>query len=366
LTFWGSIGYKDLVFNGDKIVWKNLFKHYIMCLEHVSQILILAGEEHHKIDINSIPVFKSYDDFPTSMYKEHFEKISKEFLDICDEFIQKIATRTTPIRKDELMMYLDTAHHIAVSIIHKNFEEKKFIPKSKTDFKIDLKALKITTKMIDMFETLVKEENGELKFQVMIDAQKATHESITFTKNIEDKFVLNSPNRNFVLSDFTRNYLDSLEKLMYPESYISCFMSECKNSSVWGHYGDSHKGICLMYEADEEENLSFEKRKHKLRKIDYKDGFVEIDFFQSLGSLPMKKLETVWYSDENNNLSDISNDILRNQDKWRKKYWETFDGNILTKTKDWKYEKEYRIILSSTLDTYIPNHSITFNTPPNS
>lgn len=346
-------GYKNLVFNGDKIIWKNFFKHYIMCLEHVSQNLMIAGEEHCKIDIDSIPVFKSYNDFPTSMYKEHFNKISEEFLDICDEFIQKIATRSTPIRKDELMMYLDAVHHIAIHIIYKNFEEKNFIPKNSIVSKIDSKELSNIINIIDMFETLLKEEDGELKFQVLISAQRDNHENISLSKNIEDRFVLNSPNRHFVLQGFIENYIDSLEKLMYPEAYVACFMSECENSSVWGHYGDSHKGICLIYKADEEENLSFENGKHKLKQVDYKDGYLEMDFFKSLGSLPVWKLETVWYCDGDNKLSNISNDILSNQDEWREKYLDAFDRNILTKTKDWEYEKEYRTILNSSLDTYI-------------
>ena len=82
--------YKDLLFIGNEVIWESLFRHYFMCLEHVSQLLLLCGEEHCKIDIDSIPVFKSYDDFPTSIYKEHFQDIEKKFLDQCTLFIKKI------------------------------------------------------------------------------------------------------------------------------------------------------------------------------------------------------------------------------------------------------------------------------------
>ena len=34
-------------------------------------------------------------------------------------------------------------------------------------------------------------------------------------------------------------------------------------------------------------------------------------------------------------------------------YWDTFYKNILIKTKDWEYEKEYRLILSGLLDDEI-------------
>ncbi len=42
-------GFKDLVFNGDSITYKNLFKHYLMCLKRISSLYIIAGEEYHKI-----------------------------------------------------------------------------------------------------------------------------------------------------------------------------------------------------------------------------------------------------------------------------------------------------------------------------
>ena len=41
-------GFRDVIWSGDKIAWKNLFRHYFMCLEHVSGLLLIAGEEHNR------------------------------------------------------------------------------------------------------------------------------------------------------------------------------------------------------------------------------------------------------------------------------------------------------------------------------
>ena len=145
--------YKELLFIGNKVIWESLFRHYFMCLEHVSQLLLLCGEEHCKIDIDSIPVFKSYDDFPTSIYKEHFQDIEKKFLDQCTLFIKKITTRTTPIRKDELVFYLDTVHNLAIAIIYKSFQQRNFMQKSKVELPQDTKQLELTINMILNFRT---------------------------------------------------------------------------------------------------------------------------------------------------------------------------------------------------------------------
>ncbi len=359
-------GFKNLVFNGDCIVYKNLFKHYLMCLERVSSLYIIAGEKHHKITSDNIPIFNSFDDFPTPMYKELFEKISKEFFDILGDFIDTIATRTTPIKRDELSSYFDTIHFITLEIIYRNFEEKKFIPKREKIDNIDLKVVNKIKESIKLMEKLLKEKDGIKKFEALIFIQKQMHDELALINNAQNKFVINFPNKNFVLIDFVNIYLESLERLMYPNWYTACFMTESHNSSVWGHYGDSHKGVCLIFETNEKESITFSNGKigedlngivrgnieHKFYKVNYQEGYPDIDFFRSIGRLPISKLYSTWYKGYSSD-SKIFDDFNKDQDKWRKNYWDTFYKNILIKTKDWEYEKEYRLILSGLLDDEI-------------
>ncbi len=358
-------GFKDLVFNGGNIVWKNFFKHYLMCLERISSLYIISGEEHYNITLNDIPIYNGFDNFPTPMYKNLFEKISKEFFDICGEFIEKISTRTTPIRRNELSMYLDAIHLIAIKIIEKRYEEEKFIPKKEETLKNNLDIIPHMIKLIDSVEKLLNEDDGINKVNVLISIQKKISEELNLIRNINDKLFLSAPNRYFVLVDFVSNYLNSIEKLTYPKSYVSCFSGEeaSHNSSLWGHYGDGHKGICLIFESNKDETLSFTNTKigygsngvildranQKFYKVDYADTFLEIDFFKSLGRLTIPTLEE-WYYDENNDFSDIKDEVLGNQDMWRTKYWDTYQKNSLIKTKDWQYEDEYRLILNAGMD----------------
>lgn len=132
-------------------------------------------------------------------------------------------------------------------------------------------------------------------------------------------------------------------------------MTESHNSSIWGHYGDNHKGVCLIFESDENNKISFDKNTNglELKEIEYKNEFIEIDFFKYLGALPQGKLINTWYKNEKNEISDISYELLNNQDKWRKSLWKNFYKVVLSKTKDWEYEKEYRLILSSILNPEI-------------
>ncbi len=352
-------GFRDLVFNGDKIVWKNFFRHYLLCLEHVSSLFIISGEEHHSITENDIPIFRGFDEFPTPMYKELFEKISKEFFILCGDFIDKISIRTTAIRRDELSLYLNVIHMIAVELIEKNYVEKKFIEQRKTPYRLDNKMFNELSKMIDVVEQMINEKDHHDKIDVLFFIQRAIQNDILLNRNVNDNIILKTPNRKFLLIDFVDKYLNNIEKLMYPEWYTACFMTECINSSVWGHYGDNHKGICLIFEADKKNRISFDENTSGLefKAMEYKEIFEEIDFFKSIGSLSIDKLISTWYMNENKVVSDIYNGFSDNQDKWRNNYWDKFYKSILTKTKDWKYEKEYRLILSSGLNQEMKKES---------
>ncbi|PHR58200.1 MAG: DUF2971 domain-containing protein [Arcobacter sp.] len=362
-------GFRNIFFSGDTIVWKNLFRHYLLCLEQVSQLLIISGEEHYTILDKDIPVFKTYNDFETKEYEQLFENISTEFFEICQEFIEKVSTRTTAISSNELNMYLSSVHHIAIEIIEENFVKKNFIPERATPYSFDTGIMEQTTKMIDAVEKMILENDHDDKIEEIFRIQKMITDDIKLTRNINQNFIFDFPNRNFVLIDFVEKYINGLEILLYPKWYTSCFMTESHNSSVWGHYGDSHQGVCLIFEADQNNLLNLNgmdsstNRKFEFKPVEYENEFIGIDFFSLLGRLPVPKLLSTWYQGDNKTISQCADGILNNTDSWRKNYWNIFHRDILTKTKDWKYENEYRLILSSIFEdeTTVEQRMKTYN-----
>ena len=57
-------------------------------------------------------------------------------------------------------------------------------------------------------------------------------------------------NRQLLIFDFPQIYLEQVEQVLYPDWYVACFMKDYRNSSVWSHYGDHHKGVCLIFQAE--------------------------------------------------------------------------------------------------------------------
>lgn len=122
-------GFRDIFWQGDFIVWRNLFRHYLFCLERMCSILFIAREDYSILP-EHIPVFSGVDDFPTQKYKELFSNISDNFFKSKKllSLVEKLSTRTTPVRRDELSFYLNTIHPYALETIFSEYEKNGLMP----------------------------------------------------------------------------------------------------------------------------------------------------------------------------------------------------------------------------------------------
>lgn len=66
----------------------------------------------------------------------------------------------------------------------------------------------------------------------------------------------------------------------------------------------------------------------------------------------MGKLKSFWYTDKDGAVSKCADDIFKSEDEWRGRYWKHFTEAIVTKSRDWRHEKEYRLILTSIFDDF--------------
>ena len=181
---------------------------------------------------------------------------------------------------------------------------------------------------------------------------KVTMEYYTHTLPPE---VLQDFNRN-LMPDFPRVYVEQLHRLLWPDWYTACFTESFHNSSVWAKYADGHRGVCLIFEALEEEGSSTLGLNQKttdfteeasnnfitlpFRKINYADSPDEIDFFRTICRTTKPELRELWDTDEGGNLSEIEPDGCED-------VRDNFFNDVTFKTKHWAYEQEYRLILEN-------------------
>ncbi len=96
---------------------------------------------------------------------------------------------------------------------------------------------------------------------------------------------------------------------------------------MWSHYADAHSGVCLEFKLE----YKFDSLGIFFEKNSIADTFAEF----GNGFLPVKK---VLYPVDNAMPEAIN--WLKEDDKTKYKFYEF----LLTKAKDWEYEKEWRIV----------------------
>jgi hypothetical protein len=367
-------------------VWKNLVRHYLLCLDRAFSLFLIAGEEHHTLSSNNLPVFSGLNDFPTEDYRLLFGKISESFFAREDAMnrILGMASCGRQMGRDELKFHLDYLHLIALECIFKNYETQGIGPlRTGTPAAAEARLKEIASHdVLEKVSNLTKERgNADQVLGAMFSASVRVQAHLTLANFFRKKIDFSAKNKNFVMLDFPEKYLQATERIAFPEWYTSCFMSDCSNSSVWGNYSVNHTGVCLIFEATQVAGKDFlplhgyvgynglGPTKGLLNMpflpISYAEGYARIDFYRSIGRLPAPTLRSTWYSDDSGNVSVCAQDVFTDEDNWRRRYWDSFRRDALRKTKDWAYEKEHRLVLyGSVVDYSNPEHrTLTYNFP---
>lgn len=350
---------KDIIFEGDTIAWENLLKHLILCLANMLLTYSFVGEDYSikRLSKEDINVFITTEDLPTQKYKDLINSIFEEVFNYEDfnRFIKILADRSQvitddskaiPLKKDELKLHLSSI----CPGIHEVFS--RFLPCSNGAFENRTPNKMLLDKSIESIKSFknlsLKEDENEFN-QKIIEVICNTHQCL------KDEFMLNNnlslENWGFIVYDFADAYIDKLVDLTFPEVYSASFLESYENSSIWAHYADGHKGICLIFEADDENNLLLhsnlphkrnQKEPYHFYKMDYNSTFPQDNFFENLGRLPKGKLIN-WFQGEDGTISDKYQ--LYAKENFVKQYWDNMFKHYLLKTPEWKHEFEYRLSL---------------------
>ncbi len=353
-------GFQNIVWDGDKIVWTNFFKHYVYCL-HLSYLQLRVVGDSRILSVDNIPILGRWDQLPTPQGQNLFDEICHNLLNVpnIQEVIEALANTRHKIRYREIGYYLRIIHPVILKEIVKSYIAHGLLPESampelpeELPVSAFLASILSTLKLATEAKTEKELDNEFLSSEIMDtnERYKQQYNNRTISTGILGK------NNQLVIFDFPKVYVEQLERLLWPKWYTACFMKSYHNSSVWGHYGDKHTGICLIFDAiktDNSHSLELNRktgsgsRKMPFYEVHYAHKPNEIDFFRSIGSLSESVLMKLWYTDQNNKKSKCADHIetVGEEDTWLENYWDNFFRTITTKTKDWKYEQEYRLIL---------------------
>jgi Protein of unknown function (DUF2971) len=367
-------GFKDLFWQGDEVVWRNLLRHYALCLLETSTTALIAGEKFDGEILNSI-VFAAPHHLPMAPIRDIYHRVSTAFLDepAVKDLVEALARRQEPVRRNELTSYLRSLQPLALGIVFKEFQENGVLPSSTSLQSCDSEILRQNiTKVLNALAQLPKTEPSfEKAADAIFAATEAAADQLDLLLAYENKDKPAAIPMSFLTGRFPAAYAKALDRLVHRDTYFACFSANAANPSMWATYGNGHRGVCLKFKASHDEpgkptislkqivgasatkdrqQLNWGHVPHPLYKMEYTANYPPIDFFRSLGNTSEMNLSRFWFKGDDGEASPCRDAIFRDQASWRDGYWKTALASSLCKTAEWAHEEEYRAILSSGFD----------------
>ena len=350
-----------------------MFKDYINCLIQGHIFVSVVGSQYPY----DLPVRRAWtrNRAPSKQASEMFTTIWEQARDRLK--LQQLATKLEvngrKVRKDELVHYL-TAINLSVSkmILQYLFDNDILTPPDGYDHRIEILPLTIPDLPQVADDALLDAVYEEV--HVMLSAYlKSTNLLLNRSSDSDESAVLQR-NWDRVRLDFPEIYVGELSHLIQPNWYVACFTKTPHSSSMWSHYGDGHRGVCLIFEAkdgDSEDSDEPTTSTISLRQItggswnerdghrdswgfaplqfcevQYEDRPAEVNFFISMGNITGQDLLDLWYTDEAGNVSGLGGHITNEHDRdaWRQQHWDAFRRDLAFKTREWEYEQEHRLV----------------------
>lgn len=367
-------GFKDVFWKGDTTLWKNLIRHYLLCLSMVMDAKFIMGNEFNPDGISSMLRWTT-SHLPTPILKERQERICSLFLseNSVAECIELLSENEPKIHREELSFYLSILHGLALHITMKVFSDYDLIqpqaifPSPKILDKKNFSTLRTALQHLRALEPHKRNVSSTI-----FNVNNRMHQQLRLLRRLNDSSALDH-GWIFLTFGFTDFYCNNISDILYPEWYTSCFVSDPTHAAMWGQYGKGHKGVCLKFRPDFEEdgtpmikmngligfsgnsdgiNKIYGERRLSFQRVTYSRKFPEIDFFRSLGKFPIPVTNADWYSDAGK-LCQTAYEVYADEDSWRKRYWKSFTDITSTKFEDWQYENEYRLVINPLLDDSI-------------
>lgn len=363
-------GFKHIFWRGDHIVWRNLIRHYLFNLMQVTSTAFVMGEDFTP-DMCAPFVHQTEHDLPQAPIRDIYAEACKEFFGhpAPELLVTALSARAREVRRNELQFYLRLIHPLATRSVLTALAKRRLV---------SIQASRELDTLIDAMEgnlnSLLRayKQAGDLS-DVIFSASEELTSQLSLINEFENPVTPDRRPLLFVLQDFTNYYVTSLERLLYPDWHVACFVADPTNSAMWGGYGDSHRGACLKFRAkgDGQGGRTLDLYRangwsggrdgivahyayvpHRFEQVRYTTEFPEVDFFESIATLPRAKLTGFWFSGLDGERSSTAERMLREDEAWRQEYWRKFAASFSTKSDEWAHEKEARLVLHSSIQRF--------------
>ena len=356
-------GLSDAFWDGDQVLWENLFRHYALSLIwYASEWLLLKPQE---IESGNVRACLTELDLPTDSLRAIYREFCSDFCHeiASTEIASVLGSRTIPLRRERLTNLLFLVHRAALSHLFRvlkkhglsNFEmpltesvneSLKTTVTGWESIAIKPQTIGMTVDhQLELMASIVNEINHQLELGMLSrinDRDKARKLIALFTQ-------------------FPERYVDAfLRDLHFTPWRVACFSRNCVNASMWGTYGTDHRGAALVFRTEQRGSKRFFRVQGKVgtevqgsefevHSVTYRRRPPPLDCFLEIGMLPIMKLESTWMRSEYGVTSGRLQEVTNDMDAWRKAHWEKAIERMTWKHPDWSHEDEERLIASTAL-----------------
>jgi len=337
-----------LKYKGDRILWENMFKEFLVAMEYQMYTAPLYSEdmfdEFMKGNINGPktgPYFKHKD------YSNRIRKITDRFFDYkcVGEWLEYLQNRDEFINDEQLISILSVMSCFATESILYIFEECTSAKNFYSNF------LSVSQKLLSEVETnsssiLIEikksQKEDELLNRLNLDFQSNMAARYSFY-DLEIKKISNY----YFLFDFPVKFVNELKDFVYYRWYAASFMKEPpKRMDLWSNYAKDHTGVCLIFKNVE--HLKCSGVLHlQCGYVEYNNDIVTIDFFKRMWVLNEQTLLNEWYTDRCGNKSPSFEQAGRPTEEERNELWSSVAKIKYRKNKDWEAENEIRFTIDN-------------------
>lgn len=351
-------GCRQVVWEGDEILWRNFFRHYVLQLVYALRLCqINADLPWQPPDLR--PEL-AVEDLKAAELRDLVRLIQREVV-ACDDvqrLIGILLALAGPLRFDNLRALLRLAHRRILYVSMKVLSRSKLVGPDAPG----REPPPIVT------ESLAR-EIVELQRSESLDANLAALESrlneSALAKHLQYRGKDDAQAGLFLDLDFPAAFLDAIVELMHPSWRTACFSEGCRDASMWASYGDGHQGVALKFRTETRHGRrglpaqgvtgsgwSHGRGHYPIRTstwyefhpVEYSSAPPVVEFFTSLGQLPTPKILSCWKRDPELGASTKLDTITGGDGDWQNEHWDRFRQATTRKFADWKHEREHRII----------------------
>jgi hypothetical protein len=365
-------GLKDVVWRGDEVLWRNLMRHYMICLTWSLAHARVGGEQ----DAASAGIAARLTDasLPTDEIRAVCAEAYEAFVasTSVDVLFQFLGRERVPLRRQALHAILVSVHLMACECLSRTFENHGL--QKPSAWRLPLEVAEAVRNMWTALMNMSREGTDA----ALVDAIFAAAGEVKFQADLLHHYNQWAEHAapgdlagRFLLFDFSWRYLDAIvNELLHPRWYAVCFAGRCNNAAMWSAYADGHRGVALKFRAAESnEGLTIPLQAvlgtsttpagtqevanavhARLYQVRYTEGPLTWDFFTQLGQLSRKDL-AFWHQGQDGQVSAIAVESEVGSDAWRARYWDRCRESVTVKLQDWAHEQEHRLVLWDMLGT---------------